>query len=169
MGFTIGAMLEEIQGLYKQHFQPCFLYLSSEVIKVWIPFIKWDTLFLLLSIWVGSASWIADIWFRLILCKLFEKFDWITLSEYNTSSHKYSGMASRAVLSLFPSWDLPLNLSLLDPIWIFSAGIYCQTRYSRWLFFVGIKVHSLLSTAIYAIWSISIISRLLYDWDHSTA
>lgn len=40
MGITIGAMLEEIQGLYKQHYQPCFLYLSSEVIKVWIPFIK---------------------------------------------------------------------------------------------------------------------------------
>lgn len=34
MGVTIGAMLEEIQGLYKQHHQPCFLYLSSEVIKV---------------------------------------------------------------------------------------------------------------------------------------
>ncbi|CAL5372505.1 unnamed protein product [Camellia sinensis] len=34
MGITIGAMLEEIQGLYKQHHQPCFLYLSSEVIKI---------------------------------------------------------------------------------------------------------------------------------------
>ncbi|KAE8124129.1 hypothetical protein FH972_019038 [Carpinus fangiana] len=34
MGITIGAMLEEIQGLYKQHYQPCFLYLSSEVIKI---------------------------------------------------------------------------------------------------------------------------------------
>lgn len=34
MGITIGAMLEEIQGLYQQHHQPCFLYLSSEVIKV---------------------------------------------------------------------------------------------------------------------------------------
>lgn len=34
MGITIGVMLEEIQGLYKQHHQPCFLYLSSEVIKV---------------------------------------------------------------------------------------------------------------------------------------
>ncbi|KAA8542600.1 hypothetical protein F0562_023752 [Nyssa sinensis] len=34
MGITIGAMLEEIQGLYKQHQQPCFLYLSSEVIKI---------------------------------------------------------------------------------------------------------------------------------------
>lgn len=34
MGVTIGAMLEEIQGLYGQHHQPCFLYLSSEVIKV---------------------------------------------------------------------------------------------------------------------------------------
>ncbi|XP_059641909.1 transportin MOS14 [Cornus florida] len=34
MGFTIGAMLEEIQGLYKHHHQPCFLYLSSEVIKI---------------------------------------------------------------------------------------------------------------------------------------
>ncbi|XP_042952544.1 transportin MOS14-like isoform X3 [Carya illinoinensis] len=34
MGMTIGAMLEEIQGLYKQHHQPCFLYLSSEVIKI---------------------------------------------------------------------------------------------------------------------------------------
>ncbi|CAN0903227.1 Transportin MOS14 [Linum grandiflorum] len=33
MGVTIGAMLEEIQGLYRQHHQPCFLYLSSEVIK----------------------------------------------------------------------------------------------------------------------------------------
>ncbi|THF95546.1 hypothetical protein TEA_016239 [Camellia sinensis var. sinensis] len=33
MGITIGAMLEEIQGLYNQHHQPCFLYLSSEVIK----------------------------------------------------------------------------------------------------------------------------------------
>ncbi|XP_047316788.1 transportin MOS14 [Impatiens glandulifera] len=34
MGVTIGAMLEEIQGLYTQHHQPCFLYLSSEVIKI---------------------------------------------------------------------------------------------------------------------------------------
>ncbi|KAF4349554.1 hypothetical protein F8388_012242 [Cannabis sativa] len=34
MGVTIGAMLEEIQGLYQQHHQPCFLYLSSEVIKI---------------------------------------------------------------------------------------------------------------------------------------
>ncbi|KAF5734726.1 ARM repeat superfamily protein isoform 2 [Tripterygium wilfordii] len=34
MGITIGAMLEEIQGLYLQHHQPCFLYLSSEVIKI---------------------------------------------------------------------------------------------------------------------------------------
>ncbi|KAF6153180.1 hypothetical protein GIB67_031134 [Kingdonia uniflora] len=34
MGTTIGVMLEEIQGLYPQHHQPCFLYLSSEVIKI---------------------------------------------------------------------------------------------------------------------------------------
>ncbi|KAJ4851378.1 Transportin mos14 [Turnera subulata] len=34
MGVTIGAMLEEIQGLYQLHHQPCFLYLSSEVIKI---------------------------------------------------------------------------------------------------------------------------------------
>ncbi|XP_010272151.1 PREDICTED: transportin MOS14 isoform X2 [Nelumbo nucifera] len=34
MGVTIGAMLEEIQCLYQQHHQPCFLYLSSEVIKI---------------------------------------------------------------------------------------------------------------------------------------
>ncbi|KAK9669348.1 hypothetical protein RND81_13G124800 [Saponaria officinalis] len=34
MGITIGAMLEEIQGLYQRHLQPCFLYLSSEVIKI---------------------------------------------------------------------------------------------------------------------------------------
>ncbi|GMH21453.1 hypothetical protein Nepgr_023295 [Nepenthes gracilis] len=34
MGLTIGAMLEEIQGLYQHHHQPCFLYLSSEVIKI---------------------------------------------------------------------------------------------------------------------------------------
>ncbi|KAK3170493.1 hypothetical protein Dsin_032664 [Dipteronia sinensis] len=34
MGITIGAMLEEIQALYQQHQQPCFLYLSSEVIKI---------------------------------------------------------------------------------------------------------------------------------------
>ncbi|XP_057479377.1 transportin MOS14-like isoform X2 [Actinidia eriantha] len=34
MGITIGAMLEEIEGLYKQHHQSCFLYLSSEVIKI---------------------------------------------------------------------------------------------------------------------------------------
>lgn len=34
MGVTIGAMLEEIQVLYQQHNQPCFLYLSSEVIKI---------------------------------------------------------------------------------------------------------------------------------------
>ncbi|KAI3833657.1 hypothetical protein MKX03_022435 [Papaver bracteatum] len=34
MGITIGAILEEIQGLYQQHHQPCFLYLSSEVIKI---------------------------------------------------------------------------------------------------------------------------------------
>ncbi|KAK3157782.1 hypothetical protein QOZ80_2AG0127920 [Eleusine coracana subsp. coracana] len=34
MGITIGAMLEEIQTLYQQHNQSCFLYLSSEVIKI---------------------------------------------------------------------------------------------------------------------------------------
>nr|CAD1836172.1 unnamed protein product [Ananas comosus var. bracteatus] len=34
MGITIGAMLEEIQALYQQHNQSCFLYLSSEVIKI---------------------------------------------------------------------------------------------------------------------------------------
>ncbi|XP_073000686.1 transportin MOS14 [Typha latifolia] len=34
MGVTIGAMLEEIQALYQQHNQSCFLYLSSEVIKI---------------------------------------------------------------------------------------------------------------------------------------
>ncbi|KAE8698819.1 putative cytosolic oligopeptidase A [Hibiscus syriacus] len=34
MGTTIGAMLEEIQGMYQQHHQLCFLYLSSEVIKI---------------------------------------------------------------------------------------------------------------------------------------
>lgn len=34
MGVTVGVMLEEIQSLYKQHQQPCFLYLSSEVIKI---------------------------------------------------------------------------------------------------------------------------------------
>lgn len=34
MGITIGAMLLEIQTLYQQHNQSCFLYLSSEVIKI---------------------------------------------------------------------------------------------------------------------------------------
>ncbi|KAJ0970466.1 hypothetical protein J5N97_023343 [Dioscorea zingiberensis] len=34
LGITIGAMLEEVQLLYPQHSQPCFLYLSSEVIKM---------------------------------------------------------------------------------------------------------------------------------------
>ncbi|XP_047942500.1 transportin MOS14-like [Salvia hispanica] len=34
MGVTVGVMLEEIQALYKIHQQPCFLYLSSEVIKI---------------------------------------------------------------------------------------------------------------------------------------
>ncbi|KAG5230079.1 transportin [Salix suchowensis] len=34
MGITIGAMLEEIQGLFQQHHQPCFLYLASEVIRI---------------------------------------------------------------------------------------------------------------------------------------
>ncbi|KAL3528279.1 hypothetical protein ACH5RR_007601 [Cinchona calisaya] len=34
MGVTVGAILEEIQGLFKQHHQPCFLYLASEVIKI---------------------------------------------------------------------------------------------------------------------------------------
>ncbi|XP_012852980.1 PREDICTED: transportin-3 [Erythranthe guttata] len=34
MGVTVGVMLEEIQVLYKQQQQPCFLYLSSEVIKI---------------------------------------------------------------------------------------------------------------------------------------
>ncbi|OEL21061.1 Transportin MOS14 [Dichanthelium oligosanthes] len=34
MGMTIGAVLEEIQTLYQQHKQSCFLYLSSEVIKI---------------------------------------------------------------------------------------------------------------------------------------
>jgi transportin-3 len=40
MGMTIGAMLEEIQTLYQQHKQSCFLYLSSEVIKVDLYFQK---------------------------------------------------------------------------------------------------------------------------------
>jgi transportin-3 len=31
---TIGEMLEKIQFHYQQHHQPCFLYLSSEVIKI---------------------------------------------------------------------------------------------------------------------------------------
>ncbi|KAI5683582.1 hypothetical protein M9H77_04810 [Catharanthus roseus] len=34
MGVTVGAILEEIQKLYKLYPQPCFLYLSSEVIKI---------------------------------------------------------------------------------------------------------------------------------------
>lgn len=34
MGITIGAILETIQTLYQQHNQACFLYLSSEVIKI---------------------------------------------------------------------------------------------------------------------------------------
>ncbi|KAM0892616.1 hypothetical protein ACQ4PT_025616 [Festuca glaucescens] len=34
MGITIGAMLLEIQTLYQKHNQSCFLYLSSEVIKI---------------------------------------------------------------------------------------------------------------------------------------
>ncbi|EPS66773.1 hypothetical protein M569_08003, partial [Genlisea aurea] len=34
MTVTVGVILEEIQALYKQHQQPCFLYLSSEVVKV---------------------------------------------------------------------------------------------------------------------------------------
>lgn len=34
MAITIGSMLEEVQYLYQQHNQSCFLYLSSEVIKV---------------------------------------------------------------------------------------------------------------------------------------
>ncbi|KAF3340567.1 transportin-3 isoform X1 [Carex littledalei] len=34
MVHTIAAMLEEIQALYQQHNQSCFLYLSSEVIKI---------------------------------------------------------------------------------------------------------------------------------------
>ncbi|KAJ6293972.1 hypothetical protein OIU76_022115 [Salix suchowensis] len=33
MRITIGATLEEIQGLFQQHHQPFFLYLASEVIK----------------------------------------------------------------------------------------------------------------------------------------
>jgi transportin-3 len=40
MGITIGDMLEEIQGLFQQHHQPCFLYLSSEVIKACLFFLK---------------------------------------------------------------------------------------------------------------------------------
>ncbi|KAK6924921.1 hypothetical protein RJ641_009247, partial [Dillenia turbinata] len=36
MGVTIGVILEKIQGLYQNH-QPCFLYLSSEVIKIFGP------------------------------------------------------------------------------------------------------------------------------------
>ncbi|KAL5224275.1 hypothetical protein ABZP36_010914 [Zizania latifolia] len=37
MGVTIGAILTEIQTLYQQHNQSCFLYLSSEVIKIFGP------------------------------------------------------------------------------------------------------------------------------------
>lgn len=39
MGVTVGVILEEIQALYKQYHQPCFLYLSSEIIKVWFVFL----------------------------------------------------------------------------------------------------------------------------------
>lgn len=39
MVITIGSMLEEVQLLYQQHNQSCFLYLSSEVIKVFFIFL----------------------------------------------------------------------------------------------------------------------------------
>lgn len=50
-----------------------------------------------------------------------------------------------------------------------AAGIHYKTRHSRWLFSVGIKVHSLLSSIIYPFCCVSSFSWVLNDWDHSTA
>ncbi|KAG5101979.1 hypothetical protein JHK84_046948 [Glycine max] len=58
MGLTIGAMLEEIQSLYRQHHQPCFLYLSSEVIKEFYYSGK-DGVPLSLSLPRFSLSWLG--------------------------------------------------------------------------------------------------------------
>lgn len=48
------------------------------------------------------------------------------------------------------------------------AGIYFQTRYSRWLFSTGIEMHSLLSALVYSFCSFSSTSRLLIDWHYRT-
>jgi transportin-3 len=59
---TIGEMLEKIQFHYQQHHQPCFLYLSSEVIKViCVLSIQWNAYRKALEtlIFVGFA----DFWF----------------------------------------------------------------------------------------------------------
>lgn len=78
MGVTVGVILEEIQALYKQHQQPCFLYLSSEVIKVRIPGSFWVNILLdkySFSDQLIFESFSLDIWFRSILYKLFDNLD----------------------------------------------------------------------------------------------
>lgn len=50
MAITIGSMLEEVQLLYQQHNQSCFLYLSSEVIKVIISCLSLSDVHFLFSL-----------------------------------------------------------------------------------------------------------------------
>lgn len=107
----------------------------------------------------------ADIWFWCIVCKLFKKFDWRTLSPNDTPSHKYSGLSSEVSNFLC----LLFSFIFLLICFALSVGVYCSTRHSRWLFFVSIKMHSLLPSFVYPIECISTISRLLNDWDHRTA
>ena len=52
---------------------------------------------------------------------------------------------------------------------ICSLGLHFQTRHSRWLFSVGIEVHSLLSSFVFPFGGIFFISRLFFDWHHSAA
>lgn len=55
------------------------------------------------------------------------------------------------------------------PLYLSYSGVHCQTRHSRWLFFIGIKMHSLLPSTFYSICCISNVSWLLYDWYYRTA
>lgn len=68
MGLIIGAMLEEIQSLYRQHHQPCFLYLSSEVIKV---FISYHAIFIIIPDNHGLPKlyMVLVMWYLYCACK----------------------------------------------------------------------------------------------------
>lgn len=69
MGITIGAMLEEIQGLYNQHHQSCFLYLSSEVIKVRVLVIKKKNRGILILLYLYDSLYLHSYKLVDVLCR----------------------------------------------------------------------------------------------------